>query len=229
MKRPIIGIVSTRNAEGKLEVSQHYFNSVWEAGGIGVYLGYTTDRKRMREYAQECDGFLFSGGVDIDPMRYGEVKKYDSVEIDPIRDRFEIELYPYVKQAGKPIFGICRGIQLLNVAEGGTLYQHIEGHRQSKPGTETEQKVIVLSGLLHDLTGESELMVNSFHHQNIKKLASTLLADAISEDGYIEAVHMPSHPFCLGVQWHPEIYRESSEAMQKVFSAFIDAARSKES
>ena len=226
MQRPLIGITCSKTAEGKIAMSQNYLNSIWEAGAVGVFLAYTQDEQKLAEYAQVFDGFLFAGGDDMDPAHYGEVKMFDNVEIDADRDAFELGLYKYVKQSGKPVLGICRGIQLLNVAEGGTLYQHIDGHRQQEPGTSTKQKTLVYQdSLLHGLTGLNEIMVNSFHHQNIKALAPTLTADAESEDGYIEAVHMENHKFFFAVQWHPEIYRQNDAAMQNVFSTFVDACR----
>lgn len=227
MKRPIIGITSSKTAEGKLAMSQNYLNSIWEAGGVGVLLAYTDDPEKLAEYAQVFDGFLFAGGDDMDPARYGESVMFDNVEIDSDRDAFELGLYACVKATNKPILGICRGIQLLNVAEGGTLYQHIDGHRQTPtPGTVTEQVTKVVKGsMLESLVGKQEILVNSFHHQNVKDLAPTLAIDAISADGYIEAAHMPGHKFFLAVQWHPEIFRTTSEGMRKVFSAFVDAAR----
>lgn len=227
MNKPLIGITCSKTAEGKIAMSQNYLNSVWEAGAIPVFLAYTEDEDKLAEYAQVFDGFLFGGGDDMDPARYGEEKIFDSVEIDADRDAFELSLYRHVKPTNKPILGICRGIQLLNVAEGGSLYQHIDGHRQDAPGTTAAQKTIVFEGsMLHGLTQKSEILVNSFHHQNIKALAPTLTADAISEDGYIEAVHMEGHPFYLGVQWHPEIFRQQDPAMQRVFAAFVNACRS---
>lgn len=231
MKRPLIGITSSKTADGKLAMSQNYLNSVWEAGAVSVLLAYTEDEEKLAEYAQVFDGFLFAGGDDMDPARYGEEVKFDNVEIDADRDRFELGLYKHVKATGKPILGICRGIQVLNVAEGGTLYQHIDGHRQTPtPGTVTEQPVHVKEGsMLHGLVGKETIFVNSFHHQNIKDLAPTLEIDGVSEDGYIEAVHMENHPFFLAVQWHPEIFREHDEGMRNVFSAFVNAAKGKES
>ncbi len=227
MNKPLIGITCSKTAEGKIAMSQNYLNSVWEAGAVPVFLAYTEDEDKLAEYAQVFDGFLFGGGDDMDPARYGEEKMFDSVEIDADRDAFELSLYRHVKPTNKPILGICRGIQLLNVAEGGSLYQHIDGHRQDAPGTTTAQKTIVFEGsMLHGLTQKSEILVNSFHHQNIKALAPTLTADAESEDGYIEAVHMEGHPFYLGVQWHPEIFRQQDPAMQRVFAAFVNACRS---
>lgn len=227
MNKPLIGITCSKTAEGKIAMSQNYLNSVWEAGAVPVFLAYTEDEDKLAEYAQVFDGFLFGGGDDMDPAHYGEEKMFDSVEIDADRDAFELSLYRHVKSTNKPILGICRGIQLLNVAEGGSLYQHVDGHRQDAPGTTTAQKTIVFEGsMLHGLTQKSEILVNSFHHQNIKALAPTLTADAISEDGYIEAAHMEGHPFYLGVQWHPEIFRQQDPAMQRVFAAFVNACRS---
>ena len=231
MNRPLIGITCSKNAEGKIAMSQHYLNSVWEAGAVPVFLAYTTDPAKLAEYAEVFDGFLFGGGDDIDPARYGETIQFDNVEVDADRDAFELGLYEHVKRSGKPVLGICRGLQVLNVAEGGTLYQHIDGHRQTPtPGTVTEQPVNVKKGsMLHGFVEKERIFVNSFHHQNIKDLAPTLEIDGVSEDGYIEAVHMPNHPFFLAVQWHPEIFREHDEGMRRVFRAFVDAARGKES
>lgn len=227
MQRPYIGITCSKTAEGKIAMSQNYLNSLWEAGAVPVFLAYTEEEEKLSEYANVFDGFLFAGGDDMDPARYGEEKMFDSVEIDADRDAFELALYRHVKATGKPILGICRGIQLLNVAEGGTLYQHIDGHRQSEPGTTTQQKTLVYKGsMLYSLTESEEILVNTFHHQNIKALAPTLTADAESEDGYIEAVHMEGHKFYLAVQWHPEIFRTQSPAMQRVFAAFVNACRS---
>ena len=227
MKRPLIGITCSKTADGKIAMSQNYLNAIWEAGAVSVFLAYTQDQAKLAEYAEVFDGFLFGGGDDMDPARYGESVMFDNVEIDSDRDAFELGLYAHVKQTGKPILGICRGVQLLNVAEGGTLYQHIDGHRQTPtPGTVTEQRTMVEPGsFLHELTGKDEIFVNSFHHQNIKDLAPTLRVDARSADGYVEAVHKPDHKFFFGVQWHPEIYRETSEEMQKVFLAFVNACK----
>ena len=228
MQRPFIGITCSKTAEGKIAMSQNYLNSVWEAGAVGVFLAYTQDPEKLAEYARVFDGFLFGGGDDMDPARYGEVKMFESVEIDADRDAFELALYEQIKPTGKPILGICRGLQLLNVAEGGTLYQHIDGHRQNTPGTNTEQKTLVYrDSMLYRMTESTEIYVNTFHHQNVKALAPTLTADAESEDGYIEAAHMENHPFYLAVQWHPEIYYQSDASMQKVFSAFVQACKVK--
>ena len=110
MNRPIIGIAGTTNEHGKIDMSPHYLNAVWEAGGVGVLLAYTQDEQKLAEYAEVFDGILFAGGVDIDPMRYGEQVAFDSVEINPDRDAFEFALYRHVKPTNKPLLGICRGL-----------------------------------------------------------------------------------------------------------------------
>ena len=107
MQRPIIGITCSKNSEGKIAMSQHYLNAVWEAGAIGVFLAYTEDEDKLEEYAQVFDGFLFGGGDDMNPARYGEEVMFDNVEIDDDRDRFELGLYKHVKTTNKPILGIC--------------------------------------------------------------------------------------------------------------------------
>ena len=129
-KRPMIGLVSSRDGD-KMMMAQRYMDAVWYAGGLPVVLSYTTDPQKLAEYAAIFDGFLFSGGVDVNPVKYGEEKQFDSVEIDDMRDEFEEALFKVIYPTGKPILGICRGIQSINVWMGGTLHQHIEGIKDS--------------------------------------------------------------------------------------------------
>ena len=175
-----------------------------------------------------CDGFVFSGGVDVHPKWYGEEITGQNVEVDEVRDAFEFLMYPHAMASGKPILGICRGHQILNVCRGGTLYQHIEGHRQTDPGFIKKQKLVLTeNSYMKQLTGLNEITVNSFHHQNIKDLAPGLAVEGVSEDGYIEAFRDPDHPFFYGVQFHPEIYigRDTDEHSHLLFDAFIKACR----
>ncbi len=227
IRRPLIGIAPSHEGE-RPTVSARYLDSVWRAGGVAVILSYTVDPQKIAEYAAIFDGFLFSGGVDLDPAMYGEEKQSDSVEIDPDRDAFEEALFRAVYPTQKPILGICRGIQGINVWLGGTLHQHIEGHRQDISGEERPQSVTVLAGgMLHRLCGKEHISVNTFHHQAIKTLAPGLVCDAMSEEGYVEAAHAPEHPFLFCVQFHPEIYnhREDDDHSRSIFKAFIDACR----
>lgn len=225
--RPVIGILGSHEG-GELRIPTRYLNALWQGGALGVTLPYTADRERIQEYVNSCDGFLYSGGVDVDPARYGESKQSDSVEIDGERDDFEFAMFPAVYDSGKPILGICRGIQAINVALGGTLYQHMEGHRQTQPGTERHQLIRLTPGTpLYAICGKGEIYVNSFHHQNVKQLAPGLVTDGVSEDGYIEAFHDPRHRFLLAVQFHPEIYCgcPDDDHAARLFTAFAEACR----
>ncbi len=226
--RPIlIGVTPSRHGDRPI-ISPRYLDAIWRAGGLGVMLPYTTDEAKLAEYALIFDGFLFSGGVDLDPVLYGEEKAFDSVEIDPERDAFEQALFAAVYPTGKPIFGICRGIQAINVFLGGTLHQHIEGHSQAESGETRGGKITLTEGgLLHRICGKNALQVNSFHHQAVKDVAPGLLVDAMSEDGFVESVHAPDHPFLLGVQFHPEIYNTcpDDDHSRALFAAFVAACK----
>ena len=129
-KKPLIALAASYQGEMTIALRHTYFNAIYDAGGIPVPLERTTDPAIIARYAADCDGFFFTGGVDIDPKHYGEEITGEGVEIDAVRDAFEFALYEAVKDSGKPILGVCRGIQFLNVARGGTLHQHIDGHRQ---------------------------------------------------------------------------------------------------
>ncbi len=225
--RPLIAVAPSHN--GDLHFTRaRYLDAIWRAGGLGVILPYTTDEERLREYSVLFDGFLFSGGVDVNPTLYGEEKQFDSVEIDDERDAFEKGLFAAVYPTGRPILGICRGIQSVNVFLGGTLHQHIDGHSQTESGENRPQDVHVMEGsLLHRICGKNDLRVNSFHHQAVKDIAPGLIVDALSTDGFIEALHSPTHPFLLCVQFHPEIYNDcpDDDHSRAVFAAFVEACK----
>lgn len=224
-KRPLIGLVSSRDGE-KMMMAQRYMDAVWYAGGLPVVLAYTTDPEKLAEYAQIFDGFLFSGGVDVNPVKYREEKQFDSVEIDTVRDEFEEALFRAIYPTGKPILGICRGIQSINVWMGGTLYQHLDGHRQDQPADQTTHEILIKEGsMLHALCGKTSVMVNTFHHQAIKTPAPALTVDALSPDGYIEAVHEEGHRFLFAMQSHPEFYysKAGDDHSLAIFKAFVAA------
>lgn len=226
-KRPLIGLVPSENGERKL-VNQRYLDAIWHAGGLAVMLAYTTDSEKLAEYASIFDGFLFTGGVDIDPVRYGEEKQFDSVEVDTVRDEFEEALFRVIYPTGKPILGICRGIQSINVWLGGTLHQHLDGHRQEGEGEDRTHAILIQEGsMLHKMCGKTSVMVNTFHHQAVKTLAPALKADAVSPDGFIEAAHEEGHRFLFGTQFHPEFYHQLTDDDHSlaIFTAFIDACK----
>lgn len=225
--RPLVGIVPSRDGE-KAVMAQRYMDAVWYAGGVPVVLAYTTDAEKLAEYAAIFDGFLFSGGVDVNPVKYGEEKQFDSVEIDEPRDAFEEALFRAIYPTKKPILGICRGIQSINVWLGGTLHQHLDGHRQDVAADEPTHDVQIHEGsMFHKLCGKTSVRVNTFHHQAIKDPAACLTVDAISPDGIIEAVHEEGHPFLFAIQSHPEFYykKETDDHSLAIFTAFINACK----
>lgn len=206
-----------------------YLNAIQDHGGIGVLLAHTDDPEKWNLYRDMFDGFLFAGGVDVDPKYYGEAVAFDSVEIDEQRDTFEFGLFSAVIQTGKPILGICRGEQMLNVAMGGSLYQHIDGHQQTEKSSVCPQRVSVKEGTrLREILGTAGITTNSFHHQAVKEVAPSLIASAYAADGTVEAVESATHPFLLAVQWHPELFYRNSIEAQRLFSAFITAASANE-
>ena len=226
---PLIGVIPAYSDDRRIRIAPAYLDALRRSGAIGVTLPYSSDPAVVNEYAKLYDGFLFSGGVDLDPIYYGETKQYDSVEIDEARDRFELLLMEAVADTGKPILGICRGVQLLNVAFGGSLIQHMEGHRQSEKGNLCVQKVRVdRDSRLFSVVRSETIRTNTFHHQAVKTVAPALRAVAWAEDGTVEAIESETHPFLIGVQWHPELFFAEESHARALFSAFVRAAKGAE-
>lgn len=228
-KRPVIGITSSMS-DSFIKMKRTYFDAVAEAGGIPVFLPHNGGAADAEKFLALCDGVLFAGGADVDPKYYGEEIAFDSVEVTPLRDDFELALAELLKNDTRPILGICRGEQLLNVAFGGSLYQHIDNHKQTEPGTQNLRTAKIVEGtLLHKLAGKNEIGTNSFHHQAVKDVAPGFVASAFADDGTVEAIEpedqLTSSRFFLAVQWHPEIFFRTDEAAKNIFAAFINAAR----
>lgn len=229
MKRPVIGITCSMS-NGAVKLGRNYFDAIWAAGGIPVGLPYSGTAEAAKKFfaSGEFDGILFSGGVDVDPHRYGEEITGANVEVSADRDEFELTMAELVKDTDLPILGICRGIQLLNVAFGGTLYQDIPGHRQEESGLIHERHANVTPGtLLRELVGQDHIFTNSFHHQAVKDPAPGFIVAARADDGTIEAIEpaIRTERFILGVQWHPEIFHAIDETSFAIFRAFINACR----
>jgi len=187
----------------------------------------------MRAYAEEFDGFLITGGNDIAPARYGEETLPECGTIHEERDHFELDLLRAVVRTGKPIFGICRGIQTINVFFGGSLWQDIPSqlaHLYTEGKTHctrdengTPRHPVHLSGSLAALIGEETISVTSFHHQSIKDAAPGMRVTAVSEEGIVEAAEHTAYPYCRAVQWHPEVAPD--EYSQKLFEDFLKAVQ----
>ena len=208
------------------ELHDTYSNAVYRAGGLPL----PTCAVGAEELAELCDGLLLSGGVDLDPALYGEAILNDTVKICPERDVFELALFRAFYQRGKPIFGICRGCQLINVALGGTLYQDLveqKGLVHSDP--DLRHEVMVSEGsLLHHLFGE-RFLTNSTHHQAIKAVADGLRITARSTEGVVEALEHESRPI-FATQFHPErltgvLWDERTLDFLPLFEHFIDLCK----
>lgn len=227
--KPKIGIVICEISEKRQFVTNAYIQAVLNSGGLPLILPMVKSSSAIESYATLCDGFLFCGGNDITPLLFGQEPREGIGKTDISLDLFQIRLMKRVLETEKPIFAICRGMQVLNVACGGTIYQDISlqpgdnlNHMQhSAARHEISHKVACVKGsLLHKITG-SYIFVNSFHHQTVGTPGDGLLITATASDGTAEAIEMPSHPFVVGVQWHPEsMYRNSFE-MRHLFSVFV--------
>lgn len=240
MPSPIIGITSGRipdkNQYVTISLSEKYTEAIQRAGGIPLVLPSSLDDSSLREVFERLDGFLLTGGGDIDPVIFNGTPHPNVYGIDHARDFLEIELVRFAAHNQVPFLGICRGVQVMNVALGGTLYTDIgaqlpdaERHDwyPNIPRDKIAHKVSILSGSrLSTLAGGAKLAVNSLHHQGLDAIPPMLEPVAHSADGLVEAVELRDHRFGLGVQWHPEWLVESA-GNQAIFEGLIRAAAAK--
>lgn len=226
--KPIIGVTAPLS-EGKITLTQDVINSILLAGGIPYILPYTKDFAVIDEIITHIDGLFLSGGVDIDPTLFGEEPIPQLGEIMPERDELETALIQRALNINMPILAICRGIQMLNVAAGGNMYQDIYSqksdllqHSQRAPRTHLSHFVQTMEGtMLRTISGPKAFKVNSFHHQAVKEPAPGFVVSAISSDGIIEGIESRQHDFVVGVQWHPENLSALDEISKNIFRAFI--------
>ncbi len=236
--RPVIGLThSIQQDEKRLMMPMSYSNVIREAGGVPVLLPINREDEVIEAYAALVDGVLFSGGDDIDPTFYGEEQLWACGDVCPLRDEFELKLCRVLleKYPEKPILGVCRGEQVLNVALGGTLYQDVKSqlpgciaHQQHQIAPYTSHCVTIeADSKLHAIYGDTQIMTNSFHHQSVKEIAPALVVTAKTADGVIEGFEKPDHPYYVGVQWHPErlVEREENANHKQLFKSFVDACR----
>jgi putative glutamine amidotransferase len=238
MSKPVIGITTNLSNQGyvvpRTTLNETYIRAVQAAGGIPVLLPSAIQADMFADLFQAVDGFLLTGGVDINPLRYGAPIHPAVTELDLARDEMELKLVPRLLEAGKPFLAICRGIEVINVALGGTLYTHISDQLPNAlhhtcyigdlPRNLLSHSVQVQAGSrLADLLGAGEVWVNSLHHQGLRDLAPGLVAIAHASDGLVEAVEVQGHPFALAVQWHPEELIDQ-DGMLNLFKALVSAS-----
>lgn len=235
MTKPIIGVTSLFDDErDSIWMLPSYLNVITDLDGIPVILPIIDDENDIRRLVRQFDGFLITGGQDVNPAIYNEKRAEHCGNTNNGRDIFEQILIDEVLNLDKPLLAICRGFQLLNAYLGGTLYQDIKIeknnniesiHKQDKPYYVPSHKIeIKEDSLLFDITDKKELLVNSMHHQAIKKLSTKLKVAAISEDEIIESAYMENKKFVLGVQWHPELLYKDYEEQKNIFKKFIENA-----
>ena len=235
----VVGITCGTQAATKTAGVRHVLNRayVWaveRAGGVPILLPVTRERDVIARYLGVIDGLLLSGGADFDPACYGMAPHPKLGEVDADRDATELPLIADALAQDVPIFAICRGIQALNVALGGTLYQDLPSerpseivHAQKELGLARDRfshSVRVEPGSrLHAIVGADEMLCNSFHHQALKALGRGLVVTATAPDGVIEAVESPAHRYVLGVQFHPEETAPHDVHSHALFTTFVQA------
>lgn len=237
--RPVIGFTLDHEKGGSpgnyskmphYAIRENYVGAVSDLGAIPFPLVHEVDL--VDEFLDRIDGLVIIGGAfDVSPQLYGDSSTHETVVLKEKRTLFEWAITKGAIARNIPLLGICGGQQLLNVVLGGTLIQHIPdsiaqalAHEQPNPRTEPGHTVAVTEGtLLHKIVGKSTIEVNSAHHQAVAKPAPGTIVNAIAPDGVIEGIELPTHPFCLGVQWHPEYH--ISPADDDIFKAFLAASK----
>lgn len=238
MSKKIVGITCStilHSEYGERDVlNRKYARAVENAGGVPIILPVFGGEALSQKFLGAIDGLLLSGGMDIVPAMYGQDEHPELDITDEGRDELELPLIRAAVAQGMPLFGICRGLQAMNVALGGTLYQDLPTqkpssiiHYQSHEGYPRDKfihSVEVADGSrLREIVGTSEMQVNSLHHQALDKIAEGLVVTATAPDGVIEAAELPAHPYTVAVQWHPEETAPHDERSRRLFESFVGA------
>lgn len=233
---PIIGVTIWKDFKDSNvyeTVNEANLNAIAHNGGVPIMLPITKDDRVIEQYLDIVDGILFTGGADINPIIFGEepIKGLGSIEFD--RDEFEVALYKKAAVRNMPMLGICRGMQLMNVAAGGNVYQDIYSQR---PSTNSHNPKIIFGGneyhsvllkdnsRLNEILKSNDIKTNSYHHQAVKDIAEGYAATAYAKDGVVEGIEANNLNFAIGVQWHPEVMYEKYPVHSNLFKAFIDEA-----
>lgn len=232
MRKPLIGIVPLVDTEKRSYwMLPGYMEGVVQAGGLPIMLPLTSNQTEIQQLTMMCDGFLFTGGHDVSPSVYQSHRSEKCGECCIQRDEMETALFRKAFEMDKPILGICRGIQFINAIMGGTLYQDLpteyssetEHHQLPPYDVPCHGVKIMEDSQLYDLLKVDTIMVNSYHHQAIKKLAPGIVPMAVSEDGLVEAIRVHKKSFIWAVQWHPEFSYHVDENSRKIFRKFVES------
>lgn len=217
-------------------MNHRYFTALAAVGAAPVMVPLIEEESALRGIYDDLDGIFLAGGVDVDPLIYDEPRSELCGNTDVVRDRIEVRLAQWAQAEGKPLFGICRGMQIMNVAAGGSLWQDTTEYF---PGAikhdyfptagfardHLAHEVRIVAGTrLHELLGAAVVHVNSMHHQGLKDVAAALTPSAFAPDGLVEAVEVPGETFCMGVQWHPEMLVDTDPGTRRLFDEFVAAA-----
>jgi putative glutamine amidotransferase len=238
MNLPVIGVTTyqAKNQAGYpiTALMRAYTEAILQAGGVPLLIPAHLPATGLGAIFKKLDGLLLTGGGDLSVHQYGGEDHPSVNGVDAERDTMELELLQAAERDGKPFLGICRGLQVINVSLGGTLFAHIEAQMPAAikhdyfpdwPREHLAHSVRIEAGTKLAVTlGETELMVNSLHHQGIKEPSPALQVVAVAPDGLIEAVELSGHPFGCAVQWHPE-WLTDQPATRRLFSALVEASK----
>lgn len=236
MYKPLIGLTPSHDIHtDDISMRSTYLNAVKHAGGIPIVLPLEAENEDLQQFVSLLDGILFTGGPDVHPFLFGEETHAHCGEVSAKRDSLELALLRLAMEKKMPILGICRGIQLINIGLGGTIYQDIPiqfhqnfpvAHKQPFSYSIPSHTVSVVSETkLAEICQSPKIRVNSMHHQAVKDPAPGCIVSGIGPEGLTEALEMPDYPFLVGVQWHPEHLWKEDPAASNLFIQFIKACR----
>ena len=234
MKRIVIGLTPQGDGNKGYNISPDFIRALSSLGAIAITLpSVTDDDALLYDSLSLCDGIIFTGGPDVRPELFGETIIPSCGSINDERDTYEIKLYKMAMELDKSILGVCRGVQVMNIAEGGNIYQDI----YSQSGTMLVHHTLDGKRAFHNVAitdknvfdkikfSSDSFTVNSYHHQSVKDLANGYEPFAYSSDGLVEAIYMPSRRFVAGVQWHPEKRFEGDENSFRILIDFVESCK----
>lgn len=228
--KPVIGVTTDIENESKNVLYNSNVQAIIRAGGLPIIIP-TGIEQDVKQLSSMLDGLLLTGGGDVDPMLYGEEPHKNLDDVSPRRDLIEVVLAKEMMQANKPVLGICRGLQIINIALDGNMYQDIYSqreetllqHSQKASWYHSSHFVQVKKGtILEAITKSDQIKVNSFHHQAVRDVPLPLIISGVASDGTVEAIESTEHDFVLGVQWHPESLAEIKDKVSlDIFNQFL--------